>query len=474
MRARRWARLGGLVVALAAAAVPADASAAVRWRACGSGVQCGRVLVPLDHARPDGPRISIALARVPASRPATRIGTLIVNPGGPGGSGVQLARHAAQVFSRPLRERFDIVGFDPRGVGRSTAMRCPGRQAAAIAGDFDPTPDTRGGRAAILAAFARLGRSCRAASGALLAHVDTNSAAEDIERIRAALGEEKISYLGFSYGTLLGAAYADRHPDRVRAFVLDGAVDPALSATELNLQQARAFERELQAFLRWCAGSRGCAFAGGRRPGRVLDAFIRRVDRKPLRVGRRSVGEATTVSAIANALYNREAWDVLADALADAVRRRDAEGLLRLGSVDDEQASAGPFFAVNCLDRPAPAAGSLAALERRFARVARHFGPTNFYTLAACTRWPVRAVGVPAPYRAVGAPPILVVGTTGDPATPYGWSRSLASQLASGVLLTRIGHGHTGYGSNTCIDAAVDTYLVDARPPRSGTVCRAG
>lgn len=434
------------------------------WRECGDGFQCAGLAVPLDHARPYGERITISVVRLPAT--GDKIGSLVINPGGPGGSGIDYARAAISVLSEQVRERFDIIGFDPRGVGASAPVQCldDAKLDAFIA--LDTTPDTDAERATLESGARSFATGCQALSGRLLPHVSTVSVARDMDLLRAALGEPRLTYLGKSYGTLLGAHYAELFPGRVRALVLDGALDPSLDRGRLNAEQAAGFSRAFRAYAADCDDC----------PLSRLDALaslLRRTDAKPLDGGGREVTEALATLGVMTPLYDRAGWPMLTEVLRAASRGdgrlllRGADQLVGRGSDGRYTNQTEANLAVNCVDGPYPA---------DFARAARAaggpFGPYVMWSSLPCAYWPVKPVLANRPLHARGAPPILVLGTTRDPATPYAWSRSLAGQLSSGVLLSFEGDGHTAYfNGSSCVDDAVDSYLITTRPPRDGTVC---
>jgi pimeloyl-ACP methyl ester carboxylesterase len=452
------------------------------WSDCDdSDLQCATLAVPLDYDDPAARSIDIALARRPADDADARIGSLLVNPGGPGASGIDLAEQADIFFPEGLLERFDIVGFDPRGVGDSSAVDCGDRFD-----DFfglDPTPDDESERQDLIDAAQEFVAECERRSGDVLPFVDTVSAARDLDLIRAALGEETISYLGFSYGTYLGATYADLFPDRVRALVLDGGVDPTLDWREQSVAQGAGFERALNAFFDECGSDEDCDFYSNGDPRGAFDELLAEIERAPLSatsagIGRQ-LGPGEVMTGIAASLYDREyGWPALAIGLASA-RAGDGSVLLELYDIYTERNPDGTYgnlleanAAVNCLDTPAPddvtAYDELAAeLEREAPRV----GASGAYFGLLCAFWPAPAVGEPRALVAAGAPPIVVIGTTGDPATPYAWSQALASQLESGVLLTWEGEGHTATAKSDCIDDAIVDYLVNLTPPAEGTRC---
>ncbi|MGH8976427.1 MAG: alpha/beta hydrolase [Acidimicrobiia bacterium] len=452
-----------------------NGNSTIEWEQCGD-LECATLEVPLDHADPDGPAMELALARRPAD--ATAIGSLLVNPGGPGAPGTDLVDQASSFFPEELLENFDIVGWDPRGTGQSTAIDCVDDLDPFFAADH--SPDTNEELAAQLDAAQTIADGCAARSAELLPHLSSASTVADMELIRAALGEEQLTYLGFSYGTFLGALYADAHPERVRAMVLDGAVDPALGPEDLAREQAVGFDNALGAFLDDCA-SKGCGF-GGQDPHGAFSRLMAQIEAETLPGTvdgeERVLGPGETDIGIASALYGGEpAWEFLADALNDAARG-DGSLLLELsdeytgrrtgGEYDNAQEA---FFGIGCLDSPAPPVDQLDAIGDRNAAVAPVFGASTLWLSAPCSVWPVPATAVPAPITAAGAPPIVVIGTSNDPVTPMKWARSLADQLESGHLVEWRGEGHSALGEDVCIDAAVVSYLVDLTVPEPGLVC---
>jgi pimeloyl-ACP methyl ester carboxylesterase len=437
--------------------------------------------VPLDWAHPDGAKIKLSLARRPAG--GHRLGVLLANPGGPGGSGIELVQQAGNFVNRSVRDRFDIVSWDPRGVGASTPVECSPDL------DFFYEVNSIGTDAATaranVAASKRLVAGCKRASSRLLPYVSTQATVNDMDAIRAAMNVPKIDYLGFSYGTFIGALYAQKFPTRVRTMVLDGAIDPAVSYDDSTIRQSAGFERSLDAFFTWCRDDSSCVFARGGNPRAAFDSLMTSLtqesDPATLRGQHRALGAGEANIGVANALYaGRDGWDDLGKALNDAARG-DGSALLALsdqytgrqpdGTYDNETAA---FYATVCLDGPAPRTiEAVTELAKRAARVAPHFGPSTVWSGLPCTYWPVPAVTKPAPVHALGAPPIVVVGNTDDPATPYTGAQSLAKELRSGHLLTYVGEGHTAYGrGDECIDNAVDDYLISRKIPADGMRCR--
>ncbi|HZQ77668.1 MAG TPA: alpha/beta hydrolase [Acidimicrobiia bacterium] len=469
-----------------AAPPPATASGALRWAACGS-LQCASLAVPVDYANPTGPTLTLALARKPARTPAARIGSLLINPGGPGDSGVDDLPAELRSLTPTLQNRFDIVSWDPRGVERSAPVHCSDPKAAAggagssaggadSAPPLDPAPTTAAGQKALTDAYRAAGQACLQWSGDLLRHVGTDATVEDLERIRLALGEDTLTFIGHSAGTLLGAVYADRYPQRVRAFVLDGPIDPSLTLDQMTLAQAVGFESALRSFFAWCDGTATCPWRPPD-PDRTA-AFTDLMDRirqKPLTAsGNRTVGVDTFVSGVMSRLTARGNWPSLGTALVSA-ERGDGSPLATLANnYQNAGASnaADARQAILCLDHPAPRdPGAYPALAEASKAQAPVFGPVFTWAALSCGVWPVPSTLAPKAVRAAGSPPILVVGTTGDPATPEVWAKALAGQFEHGVLVLRQGAEHVAYYYSACVRAIVDRYVVDGVAPASGTMC---
>ncbi|GGP97570.1 alpha/beta hydrolase [Streptosporangium pseudovulgare] len=449
------------------------------WKDCGDGFECAKLPVPLDYGKPDGERIEISVIRLPAT--GRRIGSILINPGGPGASGVEYARSARSVLSGAVRARFDVVGFDPRGVGESSPVRCLSSGDLDAYTGLDASPDSPAEVAALEGGSRKFAAGCQARSGRLLPHVGTADAARDMDRLRAALGDSRLTYLGKSYGTQLGAVYADLFPARVRALVLDGAVDTSLSPMAMSAAQAQGFEVALDAFLADCLTTDDCPFTGTAKSARreVAD-LLRRVDRQPLanRNGDdRQVNEAWTVLGLITPLYDRQAWPVLRQALNEALKG-DGSLLLRMADLLIDRREDGysnqteANMAVNCVDARYPAGpAAFAEAADRAAKKAPLFGRYVTWGSLPCAYWPVKGK-TPVRTDAPGAAPIMVVGTERDPATPYEWAKALADELSSGVLVGFDGDGHTAYlTGSSCVDRLVDDYLIDLKVPRDGTRC---
>lgn len=457
------------------------AGTSLQWRGCFDGAQCASLPVPLDDTIVGGPTIDIALVRYRADDPDRRIGSLLVNPGGPGASGVDLAVGIADALPSEVRARFDIVGFDPRGVGSSNPVDCTDDLDPIYALDWDPeTPDER---TALTEGWRTLVAQCQQGAGEVLPYLTTARAARDLDLVRQALGDEQLTYLGYSYGTYLGAWYAEQFPERVRAFVLDGPVDPAIDATKLQVQQSVGFERALRLFLRDCRRDTDCAFHRDGHPGATYDALRARVEAEPLTATDSGTGRTLNGTrfdlGVTQLLYDgRSSWRTLAAAL-DAADRGDGTELgfyadLYAGRDDDGSYSDAQeaFFAIGCADGP-PVGGleGLQKIEEAAARAAPRLGPAIVNNSYACALWPV-AAPQPKVLRARGAPPVLVLGTLDDPATPFVWAEGLARGLSSGVLVSAGGEAHGAFlNGNDCVDAIVVSYVVDLAVPEDGTEC---
>jgi pimeloyl-ACP methyl ester carboxylesterase len=481
----------GLATPAGGAASPAGASTgpALDWASCRDRFECARLDVPVAYPTPEGEQVSIALIRTRARIPARRVGTLVVNFGGPGDAGTETLPRALSQIPGPIRDRFDIVSFDPRGTGASRGIDCVDDATTDVRLAEDPTPDDP----AELQRFytgenstVDVEGACIARYGSWLAAVGTRNVARDLDRIRAALGERRLNFLGFSYGTVLGAVYAQEFPDRVRAMVLDGAVNLSASPEQEQEANAQGFERALGKFLDWCAAAPACAFRSGGDPRTELSRLRDRFEAGltlPAADGRR-VGAAPFYLAMIASLYDRATgWPALGAALrsaatgdgtvlqllADHYLGRDPAG--RYSTLHE---AIGP---IRCADSPRPTV-SFAEFRSTFEDYRQRFpffGPLVASSPIGCdARLPT-----PSPRDVLGdvtAAPnaaVLVIGTTGDPATPYSGALDLSRRIAGSRVLTYDSTEHSAYGRGVrCIDDAVNRYLISRQLPPAGRRCR--
>ena len=457
---------------------------ALEWSEC-QGALCANLTVPVDYAAPAGDTIDIAVLKVPAARSSKRIGSLVVNPGGPGGSGVDYARAAEFIVGKGVREAYDVVGFDPRGVGRSAPIDCvTDAELDAFLGS-DPTPDDEGEQERFAQTAREFAQSCDSTAGPLLAHVSTRDAARDLDVLRAALGEEKLDYLGKSYGTYLGAVYADLFPAQVGRMVFDGVVAPDLTTEEINLGQAKGFELATREWAAFCVEEKDCPLGDSVEEVMTgLRTFLASVDESPLpRTGDTAVPRLTEGWAslgIAAAMYDQGAWQTLTDAMGEAVAG-DGTSLMQLANQYADRNPGGEYggnimeviYAVNCLDKPdSDDLDDRRRLAEESVVEAPTWGPFLMWSSLPCGFWPVEPTGAPEKISAEGADPVVVIGTTRDPATPYEWAVRLREQLSSASLITFEGDGHTAYTrSNECVDEAVDAYYLEGTLPKDGLRC---
>lgn len=478
--------------------VAGPSSTTIDWARCGNGYECADVLLPLDQADPDGEQVRIALKRLPAASGDAE-GAILLNPGGPGESGVALVTSAPDILGAEVLARYDVIGFDPRGVGASTHVRClePGEEDPTGVGfDLSDPRDVARMRDAVTA----LAASCRERSGALLDHVGTTDVVADLERIRELLGFERLDYLGYSYGTLIGALYADTYPERVGRMVLDGVVDPSIDYSRLQDEQTTAFDEAFSRFVAECRRGRTCPLDAD--PDEAARDVLDLADELDAAAdqGRSGVDGADLVEAMSEAMYMPWAWPEVALGLGDLARGGGGEELFEAvgvggggdggggdgsGEIEDQASDAVgndpdvttdlnyPFWftAVDCADYP-PTGTFEEAVEhaRELGERSELFGGS--IGEAMCTLWPTAKRREPALVHARGAAPILIIGTVHDPATPYSWAVSLAEQLDSGYLLTYDGDGHGIVGGvSRCVDAVVNEYFLTGELPSAPAVC---
>ncbi|MFF0590771.1 alpha/beta hydrolase [Streptomyces sp. NPDC003781] len=460
------------------------------WRDCGvPGFQCATMKAPLGYAEPGQGDVRLAVARKKATGPGKRLGSLLVNPGGPGGSAIgYLQQYAGIGYPAKVRAQYDMVAVDPRGVARSEPVEClDGREMDAYT-QTDVTPDDAAETDKLVDAYKEFAEGCGADAPKLLRHVSTVEAARDMDVLRAVLGDEKLTYVGASYGTFLGATYAGLFPDRAGRLVLDGAMDPSLPARRLNLEQTEGFETAFQSFAKDCVRQPDCPLGGKNtspdQVGKNLKSFFDDLDAKPLPAGDadgRKLTESLATTGVIAAMYDEGAWQQLRESLTSAIKEKDGAGLLVLSDSYYEREADGGYSnlmfanaAVNCLDLPAAFSSpdEVRAALPEFEKASPVFGEGLAWSSLNCAYWPVQPTGEPHRIEAAGATPIVVVGTTRDPATPYRWAEALSDQLSSGRLLTYEGDGHTAYGrGSSCIDSAINTYLLSGTAPEDGKRC---
>ncbi|GAA2827347.1 alpha/beta hydrolase [Kitasatospora sp. CM 4170] len=472
----------------------------IGWHACrpdaGSppadltGMQCGELRVPLDYADPAADALGVALVRLPAADPTRRVGSLVVNPGGPGGSGVEMVAMGRKLFDGALHNRFDVVGFDPRGSGASSPVTCLTDRQRDDRDQVDLPVDPAKRRAVLEQRDTELTTACAAKSGRLLPFVGTRSTARDLDVLRQALGDPRLNYLGISYGTYLGALYAEEFPARTGRLILDGAVDPAADALEESTDQIIGFESSLRRFADDCVRTHAAECPLGGDPDTAAKKaadYLEGLHDRPLDTadGRRLTSDLGWAGTQA-LLYGDEtdAWPALRAALTMAMVGK--RGDLLLASADrfhgrDEKGHyttlSDSHNAISCADGAAAApsperAQQVVAKLKAEAPLVTQGVSVEDYQHGRCENWPFRSPEKPHVVRAEGSTPILVVGSTGDPATPYAAAENLAKGLAHATLLTREGEGHGAFGrGNTCIDAAYEAYLVSGAMPAPGTRC---
>lgn len=451
----------------------------IEWRECG-GFECATADAPLDWHDPSAGSIEIAMKKLPATA-ADPQGSLLVNPGGPGGSGIGLVESTSN-FGFRLRADFDIVGFDPRGVGQSTPVTCVDDEAK---DEFLTTdyPDTDDGIAQRIEAIREWGQACAENTGELLGNVDTQSAARDMDMLRSVLGDEKLNYLGYSYGTQLGATYAGLFPGRTGRLVLDGAIDITLSSDEVAAEQAVGFENALRAYVKDCIDGPECPLGASVDVGlKQIRAMVNDAAVHPIATSSgREVTKSLAFYGVAMPLYNEANWSYLTTALQEIFWEGKGDTLLLLADNYNDRNPDGSFGsnseeafrAINCADgRATEDLDEMKKLAAEIVAEAPTLGESFGYSGVECADWPYPAAEQEFDVDAEGAAPIMVIGTTNDPATPYRWSEALAETLDSGFLVTYEGEGHTAYSrSNDCVNDAVEDYLVDGAVPDEALTC---
>ncbi len=461
-------------------------SQTVNWKACDDGFQCATISVPLSYDDPNGQTIALNINRHKARDSAHGLGPLLVNPGGPGGSGLDFARSYDAFLSPSVSDRFDVVGFDPRGVGTSTPLQC---LTAAQTDNFVSTmgtPWSAEETKAVTDTAHGLGQGCKERSATLVANVGTVPAAKDMDIIRGVLGVKKISYLGKSYGTFLGLTFINLFPNSVDRFVLDGVIAPDLTNDELAQGQSDGFQLALSRFVANCPKHGNCPLPDGQAAGmkRISD-FLTSLQTKPLSTDTsRPLTRAMAFNAIVGSLYEqRSGWPMLRDALSsafsgdgsdleeivDSFTGRNEDGTYSSNSID-------ALYGVNCLDRPDRAnVARTEELATQWKASAPLFGPDLAWGNLPCYDWPAPATDAAKKMTGEGAPPVMLVGTVNDPATPYRWATQTAAQMPTAALVSWNGDGHTAYmrGSD-CVDQAVDKFYFEGTTPGARVNCGMG
>lgn len=425
--------------------------------------ECAALAVPLDWAEPEGEQLELALGRLPAT--GERIGSLLTNPGGPGGSGLEYLGYSP--FDTPVSERFDVVSWDPRGVGESSGLDCSSSVPDLTGADTDP--DSPEEQAALEAAAEAIASECAAMHPDLLPHLDTVAVAFDLEAIRRALGDEPLNYVGYSYGTQIGLAYAERFAPQVRTMVLDGVVDPTQGFEEFLLAQTRAFDDAFRRDAQRCSEQPTQCQVDDL--AAAYDEVLELVEDAPLPSNGDPVGPGDLATAAILTSYGGDGWSELGPALAAALDG-DGDRLRDLADSYYDLAGYASYAAVVCTDSPVPeGSDEFAEFAERARQLSPRFGAAVANEMLPCATWAARSRTRPGPVSAPGAPPILVVGNTGDAATPYENAVAVAGMLDTGVLVTADIDGHTAYGWNRCVTDVVDAYLVELVVPEADPVC---
>ncbi|UNZ17434.1 alpha/beta hydrolase [Streptomyces sp. 891-h] len=452
----------------------------------GARWECAKLKVPLDYSKPDGRTIGIEMIRAAERKGGgKRIGSLVFNFGGPGGSGVATLPSFAREYEK-LRGRYDLVSFDPRGVGRSEGVKCLSdkRLDAYFAADW--TPDTDAEERRLFRRQASFAKGCQKRAGKLLPHLTTENTARDLDLMRQVLGDRKLHYFGISYGTELGGVYAHLYPRHVGRAVFDAVVDPGSTPARGSLSQARGFQLALDNYLEHCAESgEQCPLGEDPKEGKErITGLLADLDAEPMPTDSgRKLTEALAEGGIAQALYSKETWDLLTQGLEEALVDSDGSTLLLLADVLNGRSQDGTYStlqsslaAISCADnKERYSAREVKNKLPDFTEASPVFGPTSAWGLTSCHDWPAKGRWTSPPVRATGSEPILLVGTTGDPATPYGGTRAMKEELGKGVgvEVTYRGEGHGAYdSSNACVRKVVDGYLLRGLVPRDGKSCR--
>lgn len=468
------------------------------WQNCNDGspgdFQCATLKVPIDYSDETLGQFDIAVIRFRSPNQNNRIGSLVINPGGPGVSGIEYTRSAEYIFSPDVLERYDIVGFDPRGIGASSPIECLTDAEQDVLFASDPKPDNEAEYGQALIDTQSFIDKC-VAKTANLAHFSTADAARDMDLLREGLGEPKLNYMGFSYGTYLGTLYAQQFPENVGRFVLDGAIDPSIPSAQQSLIQAVAFDTALAHFITDCMKQKNCPLPVNATPAFFTELF-NKVAAQPLTTKQsdgnpRQITEGLVTIGTASALYDdASGWPQLRTAISQALQG-DGTGFAKLADGYNGRRPDGGFIdnqndaniIINCLDwQESRSNDTIRAAATKFAKAAPVFGPYVAYSGITCnllkatiksTQLTPDSKQESQPQIKKTATPILIIGTTQDPATPYAWAKALSTYIPGSRLITLQGEGHTGYGrGSACTDNAVDAYLITGRAPTKNLICR--
>lgn len=456
----------------------------VQWEPCSGRsdrTQCGTVTVPLNYDDPSGRTIDLALLRVPGTKTAQA--SLVVNPGGPGAGGLGFAEYLGSVVDADVRAVYDIVGFDPRGVGKSAPVECLTGKQTTRWYRTDITPNNAAERRTLFNRAMRISDGCLADDPVLARSVGSDNTVKDMDVIRRALGDDTLNWFGFSYGTELGARYAQEFPTRVGRMVLDGGVNPALNAMQVSEDQSIGFQRAMARFATDCAKKSNCVAKTQRGVLANINQLLRSLDRASLPTdGSRRLVQSEAITALFFSMYSPDLWPTLRSGLKQA-KGGDGTTLQLLAQLANDQTGpntygsniASAFYAIGCWDYPkTPGIAGLAKAATTWSKGARvpEMAEAMSWGNAPCSTWFGHSATAPAPVTSTTEAPILIIGTTYDPATPYAWSQALSTQLPTSRLLTHRGDGHTVYGNtNLCIDDLADTYLLTGQLPELRTVC---
>ena len=445
-----------------------------------AGMQCAQAQVPLNYKKPGGKTITISMLKVPA-KSGKPMGTLFLNPGGPGGSGMgfaSVASKASKTFGSRILDKYDVIGFDPRGVGESTAVECVDDKTLQRITDTDYDMSTAAGRKAQKRDAKKIAAQCVKHSGKLLRYVGTESAARDMDVLRGLVGDKKLNYFGFSYGTSLGGMYANLFPKKVGRMVLDSAVDTNLRSSRREYEQTLGFEKEFERYARHCVNTGTCPL------GSTVDAAKKKMRslfdqalKKPFPTSdpNRKLTRAFLWGEVGQSMYDDASWPTLNQKLEKLVKENDGSAFLESPAnpaISSNMSEA--FIAVNCADYVLDPESEYAKYDERLKREAPVFGGTKELSKERdiCAELPYHPKKNPGRYVAKGSAPIVVIGVKNDPATPYSWSQTVAGALDNAVLLTWEGDGHVAYSrAGSCIDTPVDEYLLTGKVPENGLVC---